>query len=150
MAESHHYEMTVSWVGASRGSTASYETYSREYIARMAGKPELHGSSDPVFRGDPKLHNPEDMLVLALSSCHLLSYLALCARARIEVLSYEDRATGVMSPKGKNTFAFTEVVLHPVVKLAPGSDVQKATDLHHTAHELCFIANSVNFPVRNE
>ena len=90
------------------------------------------------------------MLLAALSSCHMLSYLALCVRSRIAVSAYVDDASGTMSEKTKNRMGFTEVVLHPRVTVAAGTDLAKAKALHEKAHELCFIANSVNFPVRHE
>ena len=151
MAQSHqhHYRATLIWTGAAQGPTTSYDSYSRAYRIEIPGKPPLVGSSDPAFRGDPALWNPEDMLVAALSSCHALSYLALCARVRIPVIAYRDEATGLMDMKdGK--IRFIEVVLHPQVTITAGADRDKAESLHHKAHDLCFIANSVNFPVRNE
>jgi organic hydroperoxide reductase OsmC/OhrA len=145
----HHYRATLIWTGAAQGATTSYESYSREYRMEIPGKPPLTGSSDPTYRGDPALWNPEDMLMAALSSCHALSYLALCARVRLPVTAYRDEATGLMD-KQDGKIRFTEVVLHPHVMIAAGADVAKALSLHRKAHELCFIANSVNFPVRNE
>src|SRR3546814_68413 len=88
----HHYELRVTWTGGAAGGTTDYKTYSREYRADFPGKPSIAGSSDPAFHGDPDLHNPEDMLVLALSSCHMLSYLALAALEGLEVVAYEDSA----------------------------------------------------------
>jgi organic hydroperoxide reductase OsmC/OhrA len=113
MAQEHHYRARTLWTGAAGGPTADYQGYSREYVVEIEGKPALAGSADPTFRGDPALCNPEDLLVAALSACHLLSYLALCARAGIGVVSYEDTATGTMTLyDGK--VRFTEVTLHPV------------------------------------
>ena len=149
MAHQHKYAVQVTWTGASAGPTVSYANYSREHRIEVEGKPALSGSADPTFRGDPKLHNPEDLLVAALSTCHMLSYLALCARARIPVVAYVDHAGGTMEMSGEGGH-FTEVVLRPQVVLAPGSDVAKAEALHEQAHAVCFIANSVNFPVRHE
>src|SRR3546814_7569952 len=97
----HHYEMQVTWTGAAAGGTTDYKTYSREYRADFPGKPSITGSSDPAFRGDPGLHNPEDMLVLALSSCHMLSYLALAALEGLEVVAYADNARGTMQQEGR-------------------------------------------------
>jgi organic hydroperoxide reductase OsmC/OhrA len=145
----HHYEMQVTWTGAAAGGTRDYKTYSREYRADLPGKPSITGSSDPAFRGDPNLHNPEDMLVLALSACHMLSYLALAALEGLEVTGYEDSARGTMQQEGRGG-RFTEVVLRPRVTVAPGSDPTRAEALHEEAHQTCFIANSVNFPVRHE
>ena len=147
MAKEHHFAAHVVWTGAGRGSTTSYDSYDRSYQVDIEGKPPLTGSAAPTFRGDGSKHNPEDLLVAALSACHLLSYLALCARAGIEVVSYEDRASGLMTIKdGK--MRFTEVTLAPRVVIGAG-DVDKAIQLHETAHGQCFIANSVNFPVLN-
>jgi organic hydroperoxide reductase OsmC/OhrA len=145
----HHYAVRVTWTGAEAGGTRDYKTYSREYRADFDGKPSITGSADPAFRGDPTLHNPEDMLVLALSSCHMLSFLALAALEGLEVVAYEDAASGIMQQEGRGG-RFTEVVLRPRVRLAPGSDPARAEALHEAAHKTCFIANSVNFPVRHE
>jgi organic hydroperoxide reductase OsmC/OhrA len=149
MSLEHDYRAHLVWTGATQGPTTSYDSYSREYRVEIAGKPPLTGSADKTFRGDPSLHNPEDLLVVALSSCHMLSYLALCARARLPVVSYEDAASGTMVTQGGGG-RFTEVVLRPRVVVAPGSDLHKAHQLHEQAHASCFIANSVNFPVRHE
>ena len=149
MAHVHHFKAALSWTGAAKGPTVDYETYSREYRMEIPGKPPFLGSSDPAFRGDATLYNPEDMLVMALSSCHFLSYVAICARARLPVVSYEDDASGTMDMKdGK--IRFTEVILRPRVVVAAGADLDKARRFHETAHSQCFIANSVNFPVRHE
>ena len=149
MARVHTYRLKTIWTGAVQGPTSSYESYSREYVVEIDGKPPLRGSADPTFRGDPALHNPEDLLVAALSACHMLSYLALCTRAGITVVAYEDEATGTMAVKDGRV-RFTEVVLHPKVLMEAGGDLDKARTLHASAHEQCFIANSVNFPVRHD
>jgi organic hydroperoxide reductase OsmC/OhrA len=147
MAKEHHFAAHVVWTGAGRGSTTSYDSYDRGYRVEIEGKPPLEGSADPTFRGDASRHNPEDLLVASLSACHLLSYLALCARAGIEVVSYQDQASGLMAIKdGK--MRFTEVTLAPRVAIGAG-ELDKATRLHEAAHGQCFIANSVNFPVLN-
>lgn len=149
MAHTHRYRATLTWTGAAKGPTTDYESYSRECRIEIPGKPPLIASADPTFRGDPALTNPEDMLVAALVSCHALSYLALAARVRIPVLAYRDEATGTMDMKD-GRIRFVEVVLHPRVTIAAGADAEKAHALHHKAHDHCFIANSVNFPVRHE
>jgi organic hydroperoxide reductase OsmC/OhrA len=147
--KAHHYAATVNWTGARHGTTTSYKAYSREYTASVAGKPALSLSADPAFLGDGSLHNPEDLLVLSLSACHLLTYLAECARVGVHVLAYDDQASGTMTWNG-TTYQFSEVVLRPHVVIAAGGDVDQATELHHRSHELCFIAQSMNFPVRHE
>jgi len=150
MSKSHHYDLKLRWTGAAMGPTASYAGYSREYRIEIPGKSPITGSADPTFRGDPALANPEDMLVAALSACHMLSYLAVCALGKIKVISYEDAASGTMSEIGPQRSAFTEVVLRPRVVISADSDAAKAKALHDQAHKICFIANSVNFPVRHE
>ena len=150
MEKSHRYDLRLDWTGARQGPTLKYESYSREYRIDIAGKPALIGSADPAFCGDVSLHNPEDMLVAALSSCHMLSYLALCARSRIAVVAYTDAASGTMSETAPHRVGFTEVTLRPRVMIAAAADAAKAKALHAQAHEICFIANSVNFPVRHE
>ncbi len=161
-AEEGRFECRLVWSGAAKGPTTSYEAYSREYrvdfdgkpslkgsaAPKYRGEPSLRGSSDPKYRGDPSLHNPEDWLVAALSACHCLSYLALCARAGVQVIAYEDEVYGHMD-RVDGAVRFTEVMLHPKVSIAPGADAEKARALHERAHAVCFIANSVNFPVRN-
>ena len=146
--EEHGFKCRLVWTGASKGPTSTYEGYSREYRVDFEGKPSIRGTAAAVFRGDPALHDPEDLLVAALSGCHCLSYLALCARAGVQVIGYEDDAFGRMA-RVDGVVKFTEVTLHPKVSIAPGSDAEKARALHEKAHAICFIANSVNFPVRH-
>jgi organic hydroperoxide reductase OsmC/OhrA len=148
MAREHHFAAHLVWTGAAQGPTSSYEAYSRAYRAAVEGKPPIEGSADPTFRGDPSRDNPEDLLVVSLSACHMLSYLHLCASAGIEVVAYEDRPTGTMAIKDRK-MRFVDVLLAPKVTIAKG-DKEKAMALHEQAHEACFIASSVNFPVRHE
>jgi organic hydroperoxide reductase OsmC/OhrA len=145
----HRFKCRTRWTGAEKGSTESYESYSREYEVEVAGKPALRGSAAGAFRGDESLHNPEDLLVAALSGCHMLTYLALAAREKLAVTAYEDNAEGTMAIKDRR-LRFTELVLRPRVTVARGSDLALARKLHGGAHDQCFIANSVNFPVRHE
>jgi organic hydroperoxide reductase OsmC/OhrA len=146
MADIHHFGAKLTWTGAAKGSTSSYESYSRDHAIEVAGKPPLQGSADAVFRGDPSRHNPEDLLVASLSACHMLTYLAEAARAGVHVVAYSDDARGTMKlQNGK--MRFTEVSLRPQVVIGVGGDLPLAKRLHVLAHEHCFIANSVNFPV---
>jgi organic hydroperoxide reductase OsmC/OhrA len=145
----HNYKVQVAWTGNEGQGTKSYTGYKRDHAITAAGKPTLLGSSDPAFRGDPTRYNPEELLVASLSSCHMLSYLHLCAVNKIVVTEYQDEATGVMNEDGKGSAAFVEVTLHPQVTIEADSDEQKALSLHEHAHHNCFIANSVNFPVKN-
>ena len=146
MAHVHHFSAKLAWTGAAEGTTSSYESYSRDYVIEIPGKAPLAGSADPLFRGDASRHNPEDLLVASLSACHMLTYLAEAARAGVHVVAYTDAAGGTMQMKdGK--MRFTDVSLHPQVAIAVDSDLATAQQLHHLAHEHCFVANSVNFPV---
>lgn len=145
----HEYRTRVVWDGNRGNGTADYATYGREYRLLMDGKPDIDGSADPMFRGDRAKPNPEDLFVAAISSCHLLSYLALCARNGISVASYEDDAVGRMSFSPDGSGKFVEVILHPRVSIASG-DLALATELHRKAHEQCYIANSCSCPIRNE
>jgi organic hydroperoxide reductase OsmC/OhrA len=146
--EPHLFECRLAWTGAASGPTRDYASYSREYRVDFTGKPSLVGSAAAAFRGDPALHNPEDLLMAALVSCHCLSYLALATRAHLEVVAYEDSATGRME-RTDGSIRFVEVLLRPHVTLASG-DADVARALHAKAHHECFIASSVNFPVLNE
>lgn len=145
----HHYSVNLSWTGAAKGF-ASYESYDRTHLLRAPGKPLLTASSDPAFVGTAELWNPEDMLVASLSSCHMLSYLACCSRARIEVIDYSDDASGIMVENGKGGGNFTEVTLRPRVVIADPEKLDHARKLHGTASKVCFIANSMNFPVHHD
>jgi organic hydroperoxide reductase OsmC/OhrA len=145
----HLYQTRLVWTGASHGPTKSYAAYSRDFQFECAGKPPITASADPHFHGNSALYNPEELFVAALSSCHMLTYLADCARAGILVLSYEDDARGVMAEQdGK--MRFTDVVLKPRVVVAAETDVARALALHADAHDGCFIASSVNFEVRHD
>jgi len=147
---SHHYETSLVWTGNLGEGTASYRGYARNHEISAEGKPVLPGSSDPAFRGDPSRYNPEELLVASLSACHLLSYLHVCAVNGVIVTGYVDRASGAMEERPDGSGALTEVILHPEVTVSAESDRAKALSLHEEAHRLCFIANSVNFPVRHE
>ena len=144
----HQYQARLIWTGAAKGVAAAYDSYSREYRVEIDGKPPIRGSSDPIYRGDPALHNPEDLLVASLSACHMLWYLHLCTDAGIHVSAYTDDAEGRMD-RVSGKIAFTDVLLRPQVTIVEG-DVERALALHHDANSACFIANSVNFPVRHE
>ena len=150
MSKSHRYELKLHWSGAEKGPTENYAKFSREYCIEIPGKPPIKGSADPAYQGDPALANPEDMLLSALAACHMLSYLAVCALGKIKVISYEDSASGTLAETAPQRSGFTEATLRPRVVVAAGSDLAKAKALHDQAHKICFIANSVNFPVHHE
>jgi organic hydroperoxide reductase OsmC/OhrA len=145
----HEYRARVIWEGNSSGGTSSYASYGRQYRIVVAGKPDLACTADPIFRGDADKHNPEDLFLAAISACHMLTYLALCARGGIRVVNYEDDATGGMELDASGGGKFVEVVLRPAVTIAAG-DAATAAKLHERAHALCFIANSCSVPIRHE
>jgi organic hydroperoxide reductase OsmC/OhrA len=146
----HTYTVRVEWTGNSGRGTASYRGYGRAHVISARGKPALPGSSDPAFRGDPSRYSPEDLLVASLSSCHMLWYLHLCADAGIVVVEYLDQPVGTMLENRDTGGRFVEVALRPRVTITTEGDIAPAVALHERAHRLCFIANSVNFPVRCE
>jgi organic hydroperoxide reductase OsmC/OhrA len=149
MEHQHTYEVTVDWAGNRGLGTASYSAYARDHVIRAGEKTAILGSSDVAFRGDRSRYNPEELLVAALSACHMLSYLHLCAVNGIMVESYSDRAHGVMVTRPDGRGSFSAVTLRPRVTIVRGS-TERARALHDEAHHRCYIAGSVNFPVTHE
>lgn len=147
MSQEHSYSVNVCWTGNIGTGTSGYRDYKREHEISASGKPPIPASSDPAFRGDKTRYNPEELLVASLSACHMLWYLHLCAEAGIVVVEYQDDANGTMTETEDRGGYFTEVTLRPAVKVSAGADPELARNLHDQAHHLCFIANSVNFPV---
>jgi organic hydroperoxide reductase OsmC/OhrA/ribosomal protein S18 acetylase RimI-like enzyme len=143
----HHTTVNLAWTGNLGRGTAGYRAYSRAHRITAPGKPALEGSSDPAFLGDASCWNPEELLLASLSACHQLWYLHLCAEAGIEVRAYEDEATATMLEQADGAGQFVSTRLRPQVTLAPGSDLTTARALHASAHQKCFIARSVNFPI---
>jgi organic hydroperoxide reductase OsmC/OhrA len=150
MEKVHHYSTNLVWTGNKGEGTAHYRAYDRDHTVSVNHKPEILASSDPSFRGNPARYNPEELLVAALSSCHMLSYLHLCAVNKVIVVDYRDRAEGTMEETSDGGGHFTVVILRPVVTVREEAMAEKARELHHEASRLCFIANSCNFPVRHE
>ena len=150
MHKSHNYSLTVKWTGNRGTGTSDYRSYDRNHIIQSDLKADIDGSSDPAFRGDKTRYNPEDLLVASLSACHMLAYLHLCAVGGVVVTDYVDQASGIMVETSDGGGHFTEVTLKPVVTVKDSSMIDKANELHHRAAELCFIASSVNFPVKHE
>lgn len=149
-AKQHIYTSRVIWTGNKGTGTSAYKAYERTWDMTASGKPLVHCSNDPLLGGDTTKYNPEDLLLSALSSCHMLWYLHLCSKAGITVLSYEDtpQAIGEVEASGKGKFL--SAILKPKITISADSDKQKATDIHGQIHEFCFIARSVNFPVTHE
>ncbi|HYP14620.1 MAG TPA: OsmC family protein [Bryobacteraceae bacterium] len=144
----HTYQTQLNWTGNKGEGTKTYTSYSRNHEITGSGKSHaVLGSSDPAFRGEPSRYNPEEFLVASLSACHMLAYLHLCADAGIVVVSYTDAASGVMVETRDTGGHFESVTLEPVVTIEDAGRADEAQALHDRAHHLCFIANSVRFPV---
>jgi organic hydroperoxide reductase OsmC/OhrA len=146
----HTYRVTVEWTGNRGLGTPNHTGYGRDHIISTAAKPPIAGSSDAAFRGDAARWNPEDLLLASISACHKLWYLGLCAKVGISVVSYRDEAEATMVEQPNGAGRFVSAVLRPRISIQPGGDMAIAHRLHHDAHEYCFIANSVNFPVSCE
>ncbi len=150
MIGEHRYLLTTTWTGNRGDGTTGYRDYDRSVSIRVDGKPDLLASADRPFHGDPSRWNPEDLLLAALSECHLLSYLYACVAAGVVVVGYHDHATALLREDGWGGGEFVEAVLHPEVVVADAAMVDAALAAHTTAHDNCFIATSVAFPVRHE
>jgi organic hydroperoxide reductase OsmC/OhrA len=142
-AREHTYTLDITWTGNDGRGTADYRAYRRDHRIEAKGKPPIEGSSDPAFRGDPTRYNPEELFVAALSTCHMLWYLHLCASAGIVVTAYGDRPIGTMVIEANGLGRFTEVILRPRVVVDSAHSLERAIALHSGAHEKCFVANSV-------
>ena len=150
MDKTHHYTVAVKWTGNTGEGTKNYTAYQRSHTIVINNKVALAGSSDAAFRGDKNKHSPEDLFVSAIASCHMLWYLHLCSDAGITVTAYEDAATGTMTETANGGGKFTEVTLCPTVTIVNKLMVPQAVALHKKANELCFIANSCNFPIHHK
>jgi len=150
MNKIHHYELTTEWTGNTGTGTSSYRAYERSVTISVRGKADIAASSDTAFNADRSKHNPEELLLAAISSCHLLWYLHLCAEAGVAVVRYTDLATGTMAEEPDGGGRFTAVILKPQVVVSGETMMAKAKDLHEKANKLCYIANSCNFPILHE
>lgn len=150
MAKQHDFPAKIIWTGNLGTGTSSYKAYDRTWDMTLEGKPVVHCSNDPMLGGDPSRYNPEDLLISALSSCHMLWYLHLCSQAGITVLAYEDNPLGIGESEPSGAGRFLSAVLRPRIQISADSDTEKARSLHDEIHAYCFIARSVNFPVTYE
>lgn len=145
----HTYTLDLEWTPGAGEATTGPRDYSRNHVVSGDALTELQGSSDPAFRGDRERWNPEQLLVASLAQCHMLWYLGLAAEAGLVVSAYVDEPTGTMVEDASGAGQFTEVVLRPHVTVRAGSDLALAARLHGRVGDFCFIARSVNFPVRH-
>ena len=146
----HTYEITVTWTGDRGEGTSSIKGYDRSHTISADGPPDIEGTADPTFLGDPAKWNPEQLFVAALSQCHMLWYLGLCARAGVVVSEYVDQPSGTMVTAPDGSGRFTEVVLRPRITVAAEDQVERATALHEKANQMCFVAQSVTCDIRHE
>ena len=150
MLKQHYYSLQVQWTGNTGSGTSNFRGYERSHTVSIEGKPDLKCSSDAAFRGDKTKYTPEDLLVASISSCHMLWYLHLCSEVGVVVTEYSDKAKGVMEVTSDGGGRFTEVTLYPEVTIIDRSMEGKAKELHIRANQLCFIANSCNFPIHHK
>jgi organic hydroperoxide reductase OsmC/OhrA len=146
----HNYSLTINWTGNKGEGTSGYKSYERSHEIIIEGKEIIKCSSDPAFLGDKTKHNPEELLLASISSCHMLWYLHLCSDAGIVVTNYVDNAKGIMEETVDGGGKFTSVTLYPTITLKDIAQQENANALHSKANELCFIASSLNFKVGHE
>lgn len=146
----HNYKAIIEWTGNLGEGTSGYTSYERSHTIQLKDKRVIAASSAPSFRGDPKKHNPEELFLASLSSCHMLWYLHLCSAEGVVVTGYRDEAQGTMIEEKSGKARFTEVILYPQVTVLEACMLDKARKLHHKANEMCFIANSCNFEVHHK
>ena len=145
----HHYAIRIDWTGDRGSGTSDYRAYGRDHVISSAGKASIDGSSDRAFRGDDARWNPEEMLLAALSQCHMLSYLHVAASRGVVVTGYRDSAEGTMIQTKDGGGHFVSAILSPEVTVVAGTDVDLVQSLHSEAAAKCFIAASVNFDVEH-
>ncbi|MFD2906476.1 OsmC family protein [Sphingobacterium anhuiense] len=150
MAKEHQYKQKVIWTGNTGKDTASYKDYKRDFEISIPHKAIIAGSSDPAFLGDPTKHNPEDLFLSSLSTCHMLWYLHFCAESGIQVVRYEDQPIGILTEEKSGAGQFTKVTLQPTVWIRNPELMTLATELHTKANAYCFIAKSIRIPVHHE
>lgn len=146
----HLFKVNLNWTSRQNQEDLSSKPYNKTHQIKIEGKPTLDVSAAKAFKGDPSLYNPEDLLLSSLVSCHMMSYLYVCSQNGIEVLEYSDNAEATLEVSPDGSGRFVEVKLFPKVKISNPDQIELALDLHFKANQLCFIANSCNFPVLHE
>ena len=146
----HLFKAVLNWTSNKKQEDSTKRFYSKSHQIKIEGKPVLDISAAKAFKGDPELYNPEDLLLSSLVSCHMMSYLYLCSQNGIEVLEYSDNAEATLEVSPDGSGRIREVRLNPKVKISNQDKIDLAIELHTKANQLCFIANSCNFPVLHE
>ena len=149
MMKKHEYQTKLTWTGNQGEGTKKYNSYTRDYIIQVSNKVDILGSSDPAFLGDINKHNPEDLLVSSISSCHMLWFLHLASTKGIVVIDYMDSASGVMIENEDGSGNFESVTLNPVVTITDITRIEETNELHQVSNKFCFISNSLNFKVKH-
>ena len=147
MVFKHLFKVALSWISKEETAQSAFKFYSKSHTISIQHKPDLNISAAKAFKGDPALYNPEDLLLSSLTSCHMMSYLYCCKQNNIEVISYTDDAEATLEVNDDGSGRIVEVMLHPKVIISNPTQIELAISLHKKANELCFIANSCNFPV---
>ncbi|OXB02804.1 OsmC family protein [Flavobacterium pectinovorum] len=146
----HLFKAELNWASSPNPEQSASKFYSKSHKIVIEGKPVLNVSAAKAFKGDPELYNPEDLLLSSLVSCHMMSYLYVCSQNGIEILEYSDNAEATLEVNPDGSGRFVEVLLNPKVKISNQDKIDLAIELHTKANQLCFIANSCNFPVLHE
>lgn len=141
---SHQYHLELNWTGNLQEDNIKND---RRYEVNIQGKPTIHGSADKPFHGDPEKYNPEDLLMASLSACHMMSFFYVCRKREIQILSYKDEAEGVLSLNPDGSGQFDKATLKQQVTVAGWPDDLSVDEVNKQASKLCFIKNSINFPV---
>ena len=147
MTFKHLFKASINWTSSQNQQQSEKKFYSKSHKIKLEGKPILIVSAAKAFKGNPELYNPEDLLLSSLVSCHMMSYLYVCSQNGIEVLEYSDNAEATLEVSPDGSGRFVEVTLNPKITISNSNQIQQALDLHQKANQLCFIANSCNFPV---
>lgn len=150
MAFKHLFKASLNWISNKSSENTTSKIYTKNHQIQIEGKPVLDISAAKAFKGDPELYNPEDLLLSSLVSCHMMSYLYVCSQNGIEVLEYSDNAEATLEVNPDGSGRFVEVKLYPKVTISNLDKIKLALELHQKANQLCFIANSCNFPVLHE
>ncbi len=148
MSFNHTFKANINWKLGEEDTTTNPRRFSRNHTVTIDKKYEaLQVSAAKMFRGEESLYNPEDLLLSALASCHMMSYLYVCSQNQIEVLNYTDNAEAILEVESTGSGKFTKVILNSIVVIKNESQKELALSLHEEANKLCFIANSCNFPI---
>ena len=147
MCFNHVFKVKATWHSSQVIANSKLKTYAKSHTITIKGKPPIDISAAKAFKGNPNLYNPEDLLLSSIVSCHMMSYFYVCSQNGIDVVSYIDEAEAVLNVTEEGSGRFVEVRLYPKVIIAQSEKMNEAMQLHKKANQLCFIANSCNFPI---